>query len=520
MAFFVVNVFPAAAQQLGQATTTQVASLSGALQQLQGEVLQLQQTVIETQKEAVQSRDEVARLHEELRQTRQQLVDMKAAMEHLQSQMPVTAGSVASPGQVPSLPAAQSSGRIGPRVSALEDEQKLLASELKDQYQTKVESASKYRMRISGIALLNVFGNRGSVDNLDVPNLAMPRGSLESSGSFGATMRQTQLGLEVYGPKLAGAQTSGSVKFDFFGGFPEIPNGTTMGLMRLRTATVRLDWAHSALVVGQDVPFFSPLSPTSIASLGVPAFAYSGNLWTWTPQIRFEHHVNLRGSSNLFLQAGILDGLSGEPYASAYGGVPQAGESSRQPAYGARVAWTRPIFGQSLTIGAGGYYSRQRWGFNRNVDAWAGTADWTIPFGRWFSLTGEFYRGRALGGLGGGIGRSVLFNGPLTDPATRVLGLNSIGGWTQLKFEPTERLEFNAAIGQDDSFARDLRFFSQAQSYLNPSLARNQTELFNVIYRPRSDLLLSLEYRPIRTATIYGEQQRAGQVNLGVGMLF
>src|SRR2546427_8497494 len=27
-----------------------------------------------------------------------------------------------------------------------------------------------------------------------------------------------------------------------------------------------------------------------------------------------------------------------------------------------------------------------------------------------FSLTGEFYRGRALGGLGGGLGRSVVFN--------------------------------------------------------------------------------------------------------------
>ena len=38
--------------------------------------------------------------------------------------------------------------------------------------------------------------------------------------------------------------------------------------------------------------------------------------------------------------------------------------------------------------------------------------DWTLPLNRWFTLSGSFYRGQAIGGIGGGIGRSVLSSGP------------------------------------------------------------------------------------------------------------
>ena len=40
------------------------------------------------------------------------------------------------------------------------------------------------------------------------------------------------------------------------------------------------------------------------------------------------------------------------------------------------------------------------------------------------------------------------------------------------------------------------------------------------IYRPRSDLLFSLEYRRTKTFSIYDYSASAGQVNLGMGILF
>ena len=171
-----------------------------------------------------------------------------------------------------------------------------------------------------------------------------------------------------------------------------------MGLVRLRTGIVRFDWSNTSVIAGQDQLFFAPLAPTSLASLAVPALAYSGNLWAWAPQIRVEHRFTLPDHSTLLLQAGILDSSSGETPLSSFERTPSWGERSGQPAYAARVSWSVPAFDENMTIGAGGYYGRESWGFGRNVDGWAGTLDLMLPLGRlFFEFSGQFYRGRASG---------------------------------------------------------------------------------------------------------------------------
>jgi hypothetical protein len=178
--------------------------------------------------------------------------------------------------------------------------------------------------------------------------------------------------------------------------------------------------------------------------------------------------------------------------------------------------------GRQLTLGVGSYYSRQDWGFGRIVDAWAGTSDWIIPIGDRWEVSGESYRGRGLGGLGGGIGRSALRNGLVSDPATQIRGLNATGGWAQIKFRQTEKLEWNGALGQDNAFARDVRPFPSLpeQNYFDQSIARNRSSLVNFIYRPRSDLLFSMEYRHIRTSVVQGDSETARQFNVSMGVLF
>jgi hypothetical protein len=272
--------------------------------------------------------------------------------------------------------------------------------------------------------------------------------------------------------------------------------------------------------VGQDNLFLSPGSPTSFASLAIPAFAYAGNLWGWIPQIRVEHRFDISDGNNISVQAGVLDNLTGEPPYTTYGRVPEAGEQSGQPSYAIRTSWNGHLFDQPITVGTAGYYSPQNWGFDRRVTGWAGMLDWEIPLTQWAALSGEFYRGRALGGLGGGIGRSVLFSGDPTDPTTLVRGLNAIGGWSQLKIKASAKLEFNGAVGLDDAYSQDLTAFPAAQSYLDPSLSRNLGSLVNFVYRPKSNLLFSTEYRRLLTSRINDENYPAGQVNLMMGVLF
>src|ERR1019366_5145727 len=220
----------------------------------------------------------------------------------------------------------------GEHAASLEEEYKLLSG--------KVESASKYRVRLSGIVLMNLASNQGVVDTIDLPTLAYARPPGGSGGSFGATLRQSEIGLEAFGPTVAGAKTTADLQLDLAGGFPSIPNGINSGLVRLRTATMRMDWTNTSVVVGQDAIFFSPNSPTSFATLAIPALTYAGNLWSWVPQIRVEHRVALGAESSLLFQGGILDPVSGEVPGTASGEAPgtgyyrQAGpgEASRQPA--------------------------------------------------------------------------------------------------------------------------------------------------------------------------------------------
>jgi hypothetical protein len=493
-----LSCYPALSQQTRGSTGTSDASLADSVRELREQVQELRAAVADMKSEAAQYREQNQELRHELE-------DIRAK----------SSGAVnsASGMAAPVVPTSDQ------RIASLEETTQVLQNEVKTQYQTKVESASKYRVRLSGLVLLNLFSNRGATDNLDFPTYAAPRNFYEAGSTFGATLRQSEIGLEVFGPRLAGAKSKGQVQFDFGGGFPSgALDGVNTGLVRLRTANMRLDWEHTSIIAGQDALFISPLSPTSFASLVIPSLGYSGNLWAWTPQLRVEHRFDLFDDQNITVQGGILDNLTGE---RSYGSrrEPQAGEASGQPAYAARTSWNRTIDGRPLSLGASGYYSRQNWGFDWVVDGWAAAADWRVPFGSRIELSGEFYRGRAVGGLGGGIGQSIVFSGSPLDPASEFRPVDSAGGWSQIKFIATPRLEFNAAFGVDSPFASDIRAFPSPVDYYPSVLAANRSSMFNLIYRPRSDLLFSGEYRHLRTNEI-GSYNTAGQVNMAMGVLF
>ena len=490
-------------------------SMAAAIRELQVEVHELRSAVAEMRAEAAQYRAETADLRHELEASR-----APAAPGSASPSVPSPEGSAAAVSSQPASSSSTPATATEDRVVSLENSSQLLANKIDEQYQTKVESASKYRVRLSGIVLLNLFSNRGSTDNQDFPAYAEAQPPYSSEGNLGASLRQSEIGLEVFGPRVAGARTEGSLEADFGGGFPAISNGVNSGLFRLRTASVRMDWEHTSIVAGQDDLFLSPESPTSFASLAIPALSYAGNLWGWISQVRVEHRFEISDKQTVLIQGGILDNLAGEPPYGTYGRIPDAGESSGQPGYGGRVAWVSNFFGHPLSFGGAGYYGRQNWGFDREVNGWAGMMDWNIPLAPRVSLSGEFYRGLAVGGLGGGFGESVLWNGNPVDASTQIRGLDSIGGWSQLKFRANSKLEFNAAFGMDNAYASDLRLFPATTLYVDQTMARNQVELANFIFRPRSNLLFSSEYRHLKTFHISNTYYPASQINLMMGILF
>ncbi|QNI37645.1 hypothetical protein [Edaphobacter albus] len=445
-------------------------------------------------------------------------------IDHLRDQINALRGQLAAANAVPTTPPAEAA--VTPASSPAPDARDQIAmmqSEIEQHEQIKVESASKYPLRLTGLLLFNTFSNHGAVDNFDQPTIAVPLAPDTPSTAFGASLRQTIIGVQAYGPHLAGASSYAEINMDFYGGLQYSNYGSTGGLAHMRTAVARLMWKNDTAEVGLVEPLISPLSPTSYASVAEPAMAWAGNLWTWAPQLRYEHRFDMSSRGNLSWEFGLWDPpAAGYTNADIYR-VPSAGERSGQPAYESRIAFNRHeqnTFGQ-LQFGIGGYYSRQAYNGGRNGDSYAISGDWKFPVTHHFELSGEAYRGRALGGLGGGVYKNVVAgNDPLTGASTFRL-LNDAGGWTQAKLRFTSVLEANGAFGLDNGFSRDFH------SIIIPSTAsavqlraRNQMWSANLIYSPKTYLILSPEFRHIRTFNINSSSSSADIFTLSLGYRF
>jgi len=523
-AFVSFSTYVRAQEALPVAATSAPSETANAVRDLQEQVRQLRILMEEMRTENTQSRAEMQRLRQDLQATR-------ALLERPGEPGGTTAGAAVAESAPPDHGANAASGAantssqrstapLEDRIQKLEESTSLLGSKIDEHYQTKVETASKYRARLHGIVLMNAFRNVGISNNLDFPDFAQPGAPGAPQTSFGATLRQSEIGLEIFGPNVAGARTSANIQLDFAGGFPSVGDGVNFGIARVQTASLRFDWGHTSVIAGQDSLFLSPLSPTSFASLATPAFAAAGNLWSWTPQIRVERRFELSDQQSVTVQAGILDNLNWQPPFDPYYRTPQSGEQSGQPAYGVRTSWSRSVFGHPLSFGAAGYYGRQNWGWDRYVDAWAGMTDWQIPILRRLTLSGEFYRGRGIGTFGAGIERPVLYGGSPFSGSTPIHGLDSAGGWSQLALQITPKVEVNGVFAEDNAFASDIRGFATDQNNFSTILGRNRGMLGNVVYRPRSDLLFSAEFRRLRSFPVYSDSSMTNQVNLAIGILF
>jgi hypothetical protein len=430
------------------------------------------------------------------------------------------AASSASPAPTPTA-LAPSESSSSATTADLADKVSVLEAEVEQHDQTKVESTSKYPVRLTGLVLFNAFTNHGAVDNFDQPSVAVAQQPGTSSQVFGASMRQTTLGVQATGPRLLGASSYADVNFDFYGGLQYSNYGSTGGLVRLRTGSIKLTWDRDIAEVGLVEPLISPLSPTSYAAVAEPAMAWAGNLWTWAPQLSYQHLFNARGG-RIGWQFGLWDPpAAGYTNADIYR-VPSAGERSSQPAYESRVSYTKGEQGSrgQYQFGLSGYYSRQSY-TARNGDSWAVTGDLKFPISRFFELSGEAYRGRALGGLGGGVYKDIVSGTDPTSGNPTFRLLNDAGGWTQGKIRFTQLFEANAAFGMDNGFSRDFHSLTLPASAGPAQLrARNQMISANIVYTPKTYLIISPEYRRIRTFPINSTASTANIFTLSFGYRF
>ena len=370
------------------------------------------------------------------------------------------------------------------------EKQTMQQTELATLNQIKVESSSKYPVSIHGLVLFNGFVNTSAVDTPLAPSVAF-----SGAGTTGASLRQTSFGIDARGPTLAGASSHADFDVDFLGNAASSLTAPSGGFVRLRTAHAFLDWAHTQAYFQYDRPILNPYSPTSLVLNAQPPLAWSGNLWQWIPQAGLKQSIVLGQTRTLEISTALIDAPDPPALTSSATSSAGAAEQSRRPGGELHLEWTKTQNTTGAAIGIGGYVSPHSLSSTRSYDAWATTLDWRVPLPAGLVLTGNAYRGLALGGLGAGSYKDTVSQQQSATLLSRPL--DDVGGWAQLKKQAGERLEFNATLGVDQTFAKEYAAFPLSNSLVYGNLARNRTATGNVIWSPSAYLLFSFEYHRI-----------------------
>ena len=257
-----------------------------------------------------------------------QLDDSKQQIDQLHHELEeVRAQLAAANAQTPAA-TAEAASQLQNSVQQLQDQGEILQAEVKQHDQTKVESASKYPVKINGLLLFSSFLNDGAVDNIDLPIVALPRTPRSLTEVSEQRCARRSLVWKRKGPPSG---THAPPAIFTWTSLAEYLTRTTPPLrarLRLRTAHARLDWANHSLIAALDAPLVSPLEPTSYVGLGEPPFAWSGNLWIWLPQVESLNRTRL-GAGTLGFDFSLVDPAA--PGNPATSGERQPDRSRAQP---------------------------------------------------------------------------------------------------------------------------------------------------------------------------------------------
>ncbi|MGA3186042.1 MAG: hypothetical protein ABSF22_02945 [Bryobacteraceae bacterium] len=436
--------------------------------------------------------DRLARIEQENRNLAE---EVRALRQELAASRTIAPSPPAAPAISASTAAAPT-----PPPPTLEERVDVNQQRISEQAQTKVEAAQKLPITLTGMVLFNAFLNGSANGGMEYPLFAAQG---ENSSAGGATFSQSILGAKFQGPQvLGGAQLNASIYFDVFGGST---NGPLDHLVRLRTATVELDWKNTTILAGQDKPIISPREPTSLAQVAVSPLTGAGNLWLWAPQFRVEQRFALGQKAGLTAQLGVYE--TSEPSYAARGGDSDgyASSSSPRPALEGRFEFWRK-FGEGSRIEiAPGFHESTTHAGGFSIPSHLATVDWLIQPVSKLQLTGMFFSGENAAGVGG------LQQGFTIINDLRAISIGANGGWTQLAWLATKRLTFNLFAGQENDRQADL---------LSGDIHSNLMYGSNAIYRLGSNVLLGAEISQVRTNYFLLPSRLNNHYDLSLGYQF
>ncbi|MBZ5727309.1 MAG: hypothetical protein LAP87_20210 [Acidobacteriia bacterium] len=367
---------------------------------------------------------------------------------------------------------------------------------IEEQAQTKVESSQKFPVRFTGIALFNAFANsRQSGGTADYPTVAAAQPGAARSG---AGVRQTILGLEFRGPNtLWGGDVHGSVYMDFFDG------STTLDqFMRLRTASLEIDWKDRSVLAGIEKPIFNPREPNSLAQMGVSPLTSTGNLWLWVPQVRVEQDFSFAAATGLRARLGVVQTNEIGPYA---GSEPGGSVERARPGLEGRFEFYHNFDDERRLEFAPGFHVSTTHIGGMSIPSQVFSLDWFFNPWQRVEFSGAFFTGQNVALLGSAVKQGFGIENGLAE------AVHSRGGWGQFTIHAAKRLDFHLFTGQQDDDNGEL---------VPGSIGKNLLWGGNLYYHLAPNVVLGLETTQVRTVRIAQGTRLNNHYDLALGYFF
>ena len=384
---------------------------------------------------------------------------------------------------------ADGAGAAEPPQATIAERVEIQQARIEELAQTKVEASQKFPVRLTGMALFNAFANSKQSGGVDYPVVAVPTGPAHD----GATVRQSVLGLEFSDPSaVLGAKVHGSIYMDFFA-------GATNSAMRIRTASIGLDWKSRSVAAGLEKPIFNPREPSSLAQVGISPLTGAGNLWLWLPQVRVEQELRFSASDGLRAQVGAVQTREIGPYEGTV--TPEAA----RPGAEGRFNFHHNFDEERRLEFATGFHTSTTHAVGKSIPSNLYSFDWFFNPWKRLEFTGVYYSGQNVAHLGSGTRQGYAIYGNYAK------AVESKGGWGQLTIHAFPRLDFHLFTGQVDDNNHDLG---------SGSIGKNLLYGGNAYFRLAPNVLVGLEATQLRTMYIGQGVRINNHYDLALAYLF
>lgn len=319
-------------------------------------------------------------------------------------------------------------------------------------------------IKFYGFFRLDGYYNTARMDSVIIPSRVLPETNgtpaageaKRNDDQFALDPRLTRFGVDVTGPEVDGAKTTGKLEIDF----ANFPAGVaeSRATPRIRLAYIDLKKDTVGLRVGQDWDVVSPLFP-----------AVNGELLMWNAGNTGDRRAQIQGrwvdsadakTESLSLKAALAmtGAITNEDLDSGTLAGERDGFDSGTPQIQVRGGWKglELAEGKRSDIGVWGMFGQAETdtffaGENR-FDTWLAGLDLTIPISGSMTVRAEAWSGINLADIRGGIGQSI-------NTATGE-EIASSGGWAELIYKTTAQSQLHVGATLDDPKNDDLSLTS------------------------------------------------------------